>query len=307
MQDFTYKEKIEALLEHYKFSTKLAEALKVHRMSVQNWKEDSVSISKENRLNIDILFSIHCIIPNLKKAEVDHKVKQLTKENHERFIDNIDIVTEVSRKNAFGSLEVEVGDTDEALFYRVVDGSFIEKDIDKRKFLEMNNLAFLTKQILIDTQEKRIEFMDSDIIKKWHLGLMTGIRDDAGRYSTKIRIIPDTRITLTAPEDISEEVEYWVSKYKEVKTIYDIAHAHEHFELIHPFGDGNGRVGRLIMAHQFIKNGMLPPMIDGHNKALYYATLEQAQTEGNIIPLVYFLTEAIERMKEQLGIEKYFD
>ena len=307
MQDFTYKEKIEALLEHYQFSTKLAEALKVHRMSVQNWKEDSVSISKENRLNIDILFSIHCIIPNLKKAEVDHKVKQLTKENHERFIDNIDIVTEVSRKNAFGSLEVEVGDTDEALFYRVVDGSFIEKDIDKRKFLEMNNLAFLTKQILIDTQEKRIEFMDSDIIKKWHLGLMTGIRDDAGRYSTKIRIIPDTRITLTAPEDIPEEVEYWVSKYKEVKTIYDIAHAHEHFELIHPFGDGNGRVGRLIMAHQFIKNGMLPPMIDGHNKALYYATLEQAQTEGNIIPLVYFLTEAIERMKEQLGIEKYFD
>ncbi len=307
MQDFTYKEKIEALLEHYQFSTKLAEALKVHRMSIQNWKEDSVSISRENRLNIDILFSIHCIIPNLKKAEVDHKVKQLTKENHEQFIDNIDIVTEVSRKNAFGSLEVEVGDTDEAMFYRVVDGSFVEKDIDKRKFLEMNNLAFLTKQILIDTQEKRIEFMDSDIIKKWHLGLMTGIRDDAGRYSTKMRIIPDTKITLTAPEDIPEEVEYWVSKYREVKTIYDIAHAHEHFELIHPFGDGNGRVGRLIMAHQFIKNGMLPPMIDGHNKALYYATLEQAQTEGNIIPLVYFLTEAIERMKEQLGIEKYFD
>ncbi len=307
MQYFTYKEKIEALLEHYQFSTKLAEALKVHRMSIQNWKEDSVSISKENRLNIDILFSIHCIIPNLKKAEVDHKVKQLTKENHEQFIDNIDIVTEVSRKNAFGSLEVEVGDTDEAMFYRVVDGSFVEKDIDKRKFLEMNNLAFLTKQILIDTQEKRIEFMDSDIIKKWHLGLMTGIRDDAGRYSTKMRIIPDTKITLTAPEDIPEEVEYWVSKYREVKTIYDIAHAHEHFELIHPFGDGNGRVGRLIMAHQFIKNGMLPPMIDGHNKALYYATLEQAQTEGNIIPLVYFLTEAIERMKEQLGIEKYFD
>jgi len=303
MQNFTYKEKIEALLNHYKFSTKLAEALKVHRMSIQNWKEDSVTISKENRLNIDVLFSTHCIIPNLKKSEVDSKVKLLTKENHEQFIDNIDIVTEVSRKSAFGSLEVEVDDVDEALFYRVVDGNFIEKDIDKRKFLEMNNLAFLTKQILVDTQEKRIVSMDSGIIKKWHFGLMAGIRDDAGQYSTKIRIIPDTKITLTAAEDIPEELEYWVSKYKEVTTIYDIAHAHEHFELIHPFGDGNGRVGRLIMAHQFVKNGMLPPMIDGHNKALYYATLEQAQTEGNIIPLVYFLTEAIERMKEQLGIE----
>ena len=193
------------------------------------------------------------------------------------------------------------------MFYKVIDGNFVEKDIDKRKFLEMNNLAFLTKQIMVDTQEKNIVSIDSDIIKKWHFGLMTGIRDDAGKYSTKIRIIPDTKITLTVPEDIPEEVEYWVSKYSEVKTIYDIAHAHEHFELIHPFGDGNGRVGRLIMAHQCIKNGMLPPMIDRHNKALYYATLEQAQTEGNIIQLVYFLTEAIESMKKQLGIESYFN
>jgi len=306
MQKYTYKEKIEALLKHYKFSTKLAEALNVHRMSIQNWKDDSVSISKENKLSIDVLFATHCIIPNLNKADVDSQVKSLSKENHEQFIDNVDIVTEVSRKNAFGSLEVEIEDADETLFYKVVDGNFIEKAIDKRKFLEMNNLAFLTKQILIDTKEKRITHIDSNNIKKWHFGLMAGVRDDAGQYSTKIRIIPDTKITLTAPEDISEEVEYWVKKYSNVKTIYDIAHAHEHFELIHPFGDGNGRVGRLIMAHQFINNGMLPPMIDGHNKALYYATLEQAQTEGNIIPLVYFLTEAIERMKNQLGIQHYF-
>lgn len=306
MQEYTYKEKIEGLLKHYKFSTKLAEALNVHRMSIQNWKDASVSISKENRLNIDVLFATHCIIPNLKKSDVDSRVKSLSQENHEQFIDNVDIVTQVSRKNAFGSLEVEIADADETLFYKVVDGNYIEKDIDKRKFLEMNNLAFLTKQILIDTQEKRITHIDSDIITKWHFGLMTGVRDDAGQYSTKIRIIPDTKITLTAPDDIPEEVEYWVKKYSNVKTIYDIAHAHEHFELIHPFGDGNGRVGRLIMAHQFINNGMLPPMIDGYNKALYYATLELAQTEGNIIPLVYFLTEAIERMKNQLGIQHYF-
>jgi Fic family protein len=304
MQNIPYNEKIEALLKHYKFSTKLAEALNVHRMSIQNWKENSDSISKENRLNIDVLFSKYCIIPNLKKSEVDDKVKQLTKENHEQFIANIDIVTEISKKNAFGSLEVEV-DIDEKLFYKVVDGSYIEKDIDKRKFLEMNNLAVLTKQILANTREKKIEFIESELIKKWHFALMQGIRDDAGEYSKNIRIIPDVQITMTAPEDIPEEIEYWVKKYRDVKTIEEIAHAHEHFELIHPFGDGNGRIGRLIMAHQFIKNGLLPPLIDKHNKALYYATLEQAQTTGNVMPLVYFLSEAIEWMKAKLGIEKY--
>ncbi len=302
MQNVTYSEKIEALLKYFKFSTKLAVALNVHRMSIQNWKEDSSAISKENRLAIDVLYSKYCIIPNLKKSEVDKMARGLMEENHSRFISNIDIVVEVSKKNAFGSLEVEVNDADERMFYKVVDGSYIEKDIDKRKFLEMNNLAILTRQILVDTQKNKIESIDSEMIKKWHNILMLGIRDDAGMYSTKIRIIPDLKITLTAPEDIPDEMEYWVKKYKTVKTIEEIAHAHEHFELIHPFGDGNGRIGRLIMASQFIKNGILPPLIDRYNKALYYVALEQAQVTGNIVPLIYFLCEAVQRMKEKIGI-----
>jgi Fic family protein len=276
-------------------------------MSIPNWREDRVEISKENRLSIDVLYATHCVVPSLKKAEVDAGVRKLECEDHSAFLDNVNIVTEVSKKSAFGSLEVEVPDTSETLFYKVVEGSYIEKDIDKRKFLEMSNLAFLTKQILVDTKEGRITSISSELIKKWHFGLMAGIRDDAGRYSTKMRIIPDTKITLTRPEDIPEEVEYWVGKYAKARTLYDIAHAHEHFELIHPFGDGNGRVGRLIMAHQFLALGLLPPMIDAHNKALYYATLEKAQVDGNIIPLVYFLTQAVERMKEQLGIEGMFE
>ena len=307
MKHITYQEKIEALLEHYKFSTKLAEALHVHRMSIPNWREGRVEISRENRLQIDMLYAEHCVIPALQKSDVDKMVRKLEKEDHTPFLESVDIVTEVSKKSAFGSLEVEVSDTDEKLFYKVIEGGFIEKDMDKRQFLEMNNLAFLTKQILVDTQEGRIDAIDSVLIRKWHFGLMNGIREDAGHYSTKMRIIPDTKVTLTRPEDIPEEVEYWVGKYTKVKSIYDIAHAHEHFELIHPFGDGNGRIGRLIMAHHFTTLGILPPMIDGENKALYYATLEKAQTEGNIIPLVYFLVEAVGRMKEKLGIESCFD
>ena len=306
MHKKSYSEKIEILLTHYKFSTKLAEALRVHRMSIQNWRKDSQNISKENRFNIDMLFAQHYIVPRLSKSIVQERVNRLSKENHKPFITNIDIILEVSRKNAFGSLEVEIDDASEVLFYRVLDNDFIEKDMNKRKFLEMSNLAFLTNQMMTDTIEGYIETIDSRLIKKWHFGLMSGIRSDAGHYSTKMRIIPDTHIALTLPEDIPEEIEYWVSRYTDVNTIFDIASAHEHFELIHPFGDGNGRIGRLIMAQQFISNGMLPPLIDGQNKALYYITLEEAQTKGNILPLVYFLIEAVDRMKEKLGIERYF-
>lgn len=61
MQNATYNEKIEALLKHFRFSTKLAAALNVHRMSIQNWKEESAAISKENRLAIDVLYSKYWI------------------------------------------------------------------------------------------------------------------------------------------------------------------------------------------------------------------------------------------------------
>jgi Fic family protein len=78
---------------------------------------------------------------------------------------------------------------------------------------------------------------------------------------------------LTLPEDIEEEMEYWVKLYSSVSNIYDIVKAHKHFELIHPFGDGNRRVGRLIMVHQFVKLNILPPLINNQNKSLRYIIL----------------------------------
>jgi len=127
-----------------------------------------------------------------------------------------------------------------------------------------------------------------------------GIREDAGEFSKKIRKIKDTNLHLTHPEDIVEELKYWLKSYKNISNIYDIAKSHEHFELIHPFGDGNGRIGRLIITHQAIKINLLPPYIHKKNKALYYATLYKAQTQGNILPLSWFLCKAIEEMESKI-------
>ena len=297
----TYREKIEALLEHFRYSTKLAEALGVHRMSIPNWR-DGKEIHRDNRLKIDLLHARYCIIPSLDADAVRESARRLEDEDHRPWIDNLSIAESVGNKSAFGSLEVEVADANKNTFYRIVEGDTIEKDVDKRTFLEMNNLAFLTRQILRQTLGGRIVAINSALIRQWHYGIMNGIREDAGEYSTKMRVIGNTSVTLTAPEDISEEMEYWVKKYQEVSTIEAIARAHEHFELIHPFGDGNGRAGRLIMTHHFVRMGLVPPLIDAANKGLYYTTLETAQTQGDPIPLLYFLVEAVERMKREVGV-----
>jgi Fic family protein len=142
--------------------------------------------------------------------------------------------------------------------------------------------------------------LTTQLIKDWHLSLFLGIREDAGEFSKKIKKIKDTDLQLTHPEDIKEELEYWIRLYKNISNIYDIAKSHEHFELIHPFGDGNGRIGRLIVTHQCVKINLLPPYIHKGNKALYYACLYNAQKYGTVLALSWFFCNGIEEMEKKI-------
>ena len=299
MQNYSYPQKIEKLLEHFKYSTKLADALNVSRISIVNWR-DGASISEENKLKIDYLFYEKVFLPELenKKQEAEKYIQKIISKNYSNLITSIEFIEEISKYNSFGSLEIET-DINNKEFEKIIEGEYIEKDIQKRKVLEANNLYNLTKIIITDTIKENIN-LSIETIKNWHLSLFLGIREDAGKFSTKIRKIKDTNLTLTHPEDIEEELNYWIKSYKDISNIYDIAKAHEHFELIHPFGDGNGRIGRLIIAHQAIKLKLLPPLINKQNKALYYASLYKAQTSGNILPLAWFLCKAIEDMENNL-------
>lgn len=303
-----YKAKIEQLIKHYKYSTKLAQALHVSRISIVNWR-DGASISEENRLKIDYLYYEKIFLPKLEKykQQTEQYIKKIISKNYSDLTHSIDCIEEIAKYNSFGSLEIETNIRSEE-FESIIEGEYIEKDIQKRKILEANNLYNLTKIVITDTIKDQIE-LSIDTIKKWHLLLFLGIREDAGKFSTKLRKIKNNDLNLTHPNDIEEEMEFWIKSYKNISNIYDIAKAHEHFELIHSFGDGNGRVGRLVMAHQAIKIDLLPPYIHKGNKALYYATLYKAQKSGNILSLAWFIAKAIEEMENKIvgktNIEHY--
>ena len=298
--DFTLSEKLEQLLEHYRYSTKLAEALGVSRVSIVNWR-DGAPASETNRDKIDYLFYEKIFLPGIKKSkqEVESYIKRITTASYGDLLYSIDMVEETARFNAFGSLEIET-DIRQQQFKSVIEGTYIQKDIEKRKVLEINNLYHLTKKVIENTLEGKT-VLSVETVKSWHLALFLGIRDDAGEFSTKFRKIKDVDICLTHPEDIPEETAYWIKTHHRPTHLFDIAKAHEHFELIHPFGDGNGRIGRLITAHQCLRIGLLPPYVYKGNKALYYAALYKAQKSGNVLPLAWFFARAIEEMQERLN------
>lgn len=121
---------------------------------------------------------------------------------------------------------------------------------------------------------------------------MRGVHDNAGFYSTKIRIMGQLEdVQTTEPADIEEQINRWI--YKEAKStrLEAIAKAHAYFILIHPFGDGNGRVGRALVMAQCLSARLMPPIFDGKNRAMYYAAMKH----GRYAPLVRLFYEAVKQ------------
>ncbi|OIO41649.1 hypothetical protein AUJ62_02275 [Candidatus Pacearchaeota archaeon CG1_02_32_21] len=103
------------------------------------------------------------------------------------------------------------------------------------------------------------------------------------------------------PEDVPKEIKsllFWYSKNKEkLHPLIVSAYFHAGFETVHPFVDGNGRTGRLLMNFILHKNNL--PMINIPNsiKHKYYEALESAQIRGNLKPLVKLLFEILKNSK----------
>ena len=73
---------------------------------------------------------------------------------------------------------------------------------------------------------------------------------------------------------------------------------HNQFENIHPFKDGNGRVGRLLLNNILIKNGLLPVNIELKHRIEYYHTLQEYEKNKNIKPTIKFLIKEYKETKK---------
>lgn len=88
-------------------------------------------------------------------------------------------------------------------------------------------------------------------------------------------------IKTTKPKDVEKEMRNLLKKYnsKKSKSFEEIIKFHYMFERIHPFQDGNGRVGRLIMFKECLKNNIVPFIIDENLKEFYYRGLKEWENE----------------------------
>lgn len=302
----SYSGKIIQLLDFHGSQAKLSDHLEVSRQSILKWKENDATLKEENQVKIDVAY---CQAFGFESITTDEIINTLTKLHETDFSyfnpSETDIVSSISRISAFGSLEIEESNITEKKFNKIVIDNELIQDLDLREVYSIKNLSTLSNKVIKDSLKNDIFPITTDKIKDWHYNLMSGIRADAGDYSKYRRIIPGSEeLHLTDPRDIPEEIERWCNKYQTINSLQEIAQAHAHFEAIHPFGDGNGRLGRIIIAAQCIKLGLIPPMINKKNKALYLVFLKHAQIKSEYGHLTYFLAKSILDMHYKVNSNK---
>ena len=127
---------------------------------------------------------------------------------------------------------------------------------------------------------ENVNILDENLIKALHKIFKNNTSDSqkecfkVGDYKLKANFIGNSK--TTNPSSVSKEIKKLLDGYnsKSKITFDDIVDFHYRFESIHPFQDGNGRVGRLIMFKECLRNDIIPFIIDEEHKLFYYRGLK---------------------------------
>ena len=179
-----------------------------------------------------------------------------------------------------------------------IEGSRLTED-QTRYIYETNTIGFDKEPVNIDDIMETINHfqcfdymiecanntLDEEFIKNVHKILKTNTSDsriswfNVGEYKSRRNMVGDMK--TVPPEKVKDEMNKLLEEYwkKQNITLEDILDVHVRFERIHPFQDGNGRVGRIILFKECLKHNIVPFIIEDNLKFFYYRGLKEWDNE----------------------------
>ena len=125
-----------------------------------------------------------------------------------------------------------------------------------------------------------------EFIKEIHLQLLAGVMDVPGQW--KILGNGVGSVITARPEEVPTLIDRLVSEYNKYEpSLENIVRFHVRFETIHPFPDGNGRVGRAIAFRECLRAGLVPFIVTDASKETYYTSLDEFRA-GVTTPLISY-------------------
>ena len=202
-----------------------------------------------------------------------------------------------------------------------IEGSRLTHD-QTRFIFETNTIGITTENINVDDiiettnhfrcidviiEKAKSKLLES-FIKEMHYLLKSGTSDgrkdwfNIGEYKKMPNEVGGN--ATCPPKEVPVKMKALLAHYNDIekKTIEDIIAFHQHFEVIHPFQDGNGRVGRLIMFKECLANNVVPFIIDEALKLFYYRGLREWE-----IAREYLIDTCLTAQNNYNTILKYFE
>jgi len=209
------------------------------------------------------------------KAEYDALRKG--KESLLVMVDEAEIPEAVYNSNAIENSTLTLKETEKILLDMEV-----SRDVSVREVFEAKNLARVVEYIRTKSQE--IE-LNKEMILLLHQMLIGGIDDKiAGRFRAKGEYVRVGTHVAPAPEHVESMVDAILLEYSSDLNSYfldKIAKFHLDFETIHPFNDGNGRIGRAIINFQFQRLGFPRIIVRDREKKDYYQAFGDYREKKN--------------------------
>ena len=180
--------------------------------------------------------------------------------------------------------------------------NFIPRDMSEREYYEVKNYRKVFNTLL-EADRK----VTTELIKKYNKYIMENLHDLNGKFKTTQNLILGAEFEPTKPYLVPFEIEDWCNnlsyRLDNAKTneekVEIIMDQHIKFEKIHPFNDGNGRTGRLLIIHSCLKEDLEPIIIPKEEKGKYINLL----ASENLKELTKWALQLQE--KERDRIEKF--
>lgn len=203
-----------------------------------------------------------------------------------------------------------------------IEGSELEyKEV--KKILEENKWPEKSKEDIAETYgvndaikliRKTKEYLSLNLIKKLHQIVFKNSKSFAGEFrkpgeEVVVKNGLGNIIHMGAPQTrvislLNELIEWYSENKSKYPALVLASVVHNQFENIHPFKDGNGRVGRLLLNNVLIKHNLPPANIDFKNRAEYYKSLQEYQNNHNLRPTIDLILKEYKNLKKRLGDHK---